>query len=290
MEIHQLRYFCAVARTGNFTRAAEQEHVSQPSLSQQILKLEDELGARLFDRLGRRARLTQSGQVFLPRAQTILKQIGDASVAVGELAGVEKGETTLGAIPTIAPYFLPPRLPGFLQSHPQVRVRIVEEITAVLLDRLRDGTVDLALLALPVAGEELLCEELLREPLYLVVPRKHWLAGRAEVALREIENEPFLLLKEGHCFRDNVISACRRDRLQPNVVFESGQFASILALVSAGLGVSVVPKMAVSRYPGCRFLPIADPRSQRRIGLIRLRNHYLTRAQNALLQYLRDSG
>src|SRR5213079_1580481 len=104
MELHQLRYFCAVAETGSFSRAAEQSNVAQPSLSQQILKLEDELGARLFDRLGRSARLTQFGQAFLPRAEAILRQLGTAKLEIQEMAGLEKGAVVIGAIPTIAPY------------------------------------------------------------------------------------------------------------------------------------------------------------------------------------------
>lgn len=287
MEIHQLRYFRAVARTGSFTRAAEQEHVSQPSLSQQVIKLEDELGTRLFDRLGRQVRLTESGRLFLPKAEAILRQIGDAKQEVQELAGGERGQVNLGAIPTIAPYFLPARLAGFLREHPAVQVNVVEEFTAVLLERLREGALDLALLALPVPGEELVALELLREPLYVVVPTRHRLAGQRSATLRQIEGEPFLLLKEGHCFRDNVLSACRRARLKMNVAFESGQFSTILAMVGAGVGVSVVPTMAVTAQPGCRFIPLADERSHRRVGVVRHRHHYLTRAQAALIEHLR---
>src|SRR5271155_2978269 len=110
MEIHQLRYFCAVARDRNFTRAAAREHVAQPSLSQQILKLEDELGAKLFDRLGRGVRLTTFGETFLPRAQAILREMGEAKSEIRQLAGTDSGSVILGVIPTIAPYFLPSRL------------------------------------------------------------------------------------------------------------------------------------------------------------------------------------
>lgn len=289
MELHQLRYFCAVASAGNFTRAAEQENVSQPSLSQQVLKLEGELGARLFERLGRRVRLTEFGAAFLQRAQTILQQVRDAKVEVSELAGAKKGEITLGVIPTVAPYFLPTRLADFAANNPQVTIRVVEDVTATLLGRLQDGAVDLALLALPVPGPHLICEELVRDRLFVVVPKKHRFASRPAVDLKELENEPFLLLKEGHCFRENVIAACRRSRLQPNVVFESGQFSSILALVGSGMGLSVIPEMAVAPISGCRFIPLVGERSWRRIGLVRLRNHYLTRAQNALAHHLRAS-
>ena len=113
MELHQLRYFCAVAHNGTFTRAAKTENVAQPSLSQQILKLEAELGAKLFDRFPRSARLTQFGRTFLFRAEAILRQVGEARTEIQEMAGTEKGRVVIGVIPTIAPYFLPPVLTGF---------------------------------------------------------------------------------------------------------------------------------------------------------------------------------
>src|SRR6202171_321624 len=127
MELHQLRYFRAVARTGNFTRAAEQEHVAQPSLSQQIRKLEDELGSRLFDRLGRSVRLTSFGETFLPRAEAILRQLADAKQEIEEMAGVERGKVVVGSIPTVAPYFLPGCLASFSRKFPDIQVSVVEE-------------------------------------------------------------------------------------------------------------------------------------------------------------------
>ena len=289
MQIHQLRYFCAVARTGNFTRAAEHEHVAQPSLSQQVLKLEDELGAKLFDRLGRTARLTQFGAAFLPRAQAILRQLGAAKVEIQEMTGSEKGRVVVGAIPTIAPYFLPERLTHFARRYPEVHVNVVEEITSVLLQNLHDSNIDLALVALPIAGEGLICEELLCEAMYVVLPQRHRLASQASVSLRQIESERFLLLKEGHCFRDNAIAACRRARMQPNVVFESGQFATILAMISAGMGISLVPAMAVEARRGCKFVPVVDTAAHRKIGIVRLKQHFSTRVERAFLEHLRQS-
>ena len=289
MEVHQLRYFCAVAETGNFTRAAEATRISQPSLSQQIQKLEDELGARLFDRLPRSARLTQFGKAFLPKAQAILRQIGEARVEIREMASVESGEVVLGAIPTIAPYLLPPLLSSFARQHASVTVSVVEEITPTLLERLHEGTIDLALLALPVAGDELISTELMQESLYVVLPEKHAFAARCSLTLDDLGDEPFLLLKEGHCFRENALQACRQSRVNPKVVFESGQFATILAMVSAGMGVSVVPQMAVTETPGCRFIKINDKRSQRRIGVVRLKYRYPTRAQRALVEHLQKT-
>jgi len=154
---------------------------------------------------------------------------------------------------------------------------------------LHEARIDLALVALPVAGDGLVCEELLSEPMYVVLPQRHRLASRASVALHQIEEERFLLLKEGHCFRDNAIAACRRARLQPNVVFESGQLATILAMVAAGMGISLVPAMAVEPRRGCKFVPVVDAAAHRRIGTVQLKQHFSTRAQRAFLEHLRQS-
>ena len=286
MQIHQLRYFCAVARTGSFTRAAQQEHLAQPSLSQQIRKLEDELGTPLFDRLGRSVRLTQPGEAFLPRAEAIIRQVGDAKLEIQEMAGAERGKLVIGAIPTIAPYFLPSCLASFARKFPSVQISVVEEVTSELLNRVQQGAVDLALLALPVPATHCVSRELFRERLYAVIPENHRLAGLAHIHLAQIANDPFLLLKEGHCFRENTLAACGRARLQPNVVFESGQFTTILAMVAAGTGVSVVPEMAVEKREGCRFLPLADDGSYRRVGIVRLKQHFRSRVHRAFVDQL----
>jgi LysR family transcriptional regulator, hydrogen peroxide-inducible genes activator len=289
MQIHQLRYFCAVARTGSFTRAAYQEHIAQPSLSQQVRKLEDELGGRLFDRLGRTIRLTQLGEAFLPRAKAILRQVSAAKSEIQELAGTERGKLVIGSIPTIAPYFLPSYLASFARNFPHIQVNVIEEVTSDLLNHLQNGTVDLAVVALPIPATHCLSQELFRERLYVVVPENHRLASQHRVRVRGIENDPFLLLKEGHCFRDNILSACGRARLRPNVVFESGQFATILAMVAAGAGVTIVPQMAIEQRAGCRFVPLADETAYRRVGIVQLKQHFRSRIHNAFLKHLQQA-
>jgi LysR family hydrogen peroxide-inducible transcriptional activator len=148
--------------------------------------------------------------------------------------------------------------------------------------------VDLALLALPVPATHCLCHELFRERLYVVVPEQHRLASHGHVHLEQIEQDPFLLLKEGHCFRENTLSVCARARVQPNVVFESGHFATILAMVAAGSGVSVVPQMAVEAREGCRFIPLSDGSAYRRVGIVQLKQHFRSRVHRAFLEHLRE--
>ncbi len=287
MELHQLRYFCAVAETGSFSRAAEQSHVSQPSLSQQIMKLEDELGARLFDRLGRSVRLTDVGKTFLPRARSVLRELEVAKGDVIERKDSISGLVTVGVIPTVAPYFLPSRLTSFSRKFPQALLSVMEEITPVLLDRLRAGAIDVAILALPIRGHEFETAPLLTERLFAALPKNHKLAKRSSLSLKDLRTEPFLLLRDGHCFRDTAVAACDRARLHPQIVFESGQFSSLLSMVGAGMGISIVPEMVIEKNSPCGYVPIADEQAARTIGTAVLRGRSLTRAHHAFLSHLR---
>ena len=288
MELNQLRYFCAIVEAGSFSRAAQRTNVSQPSLSQQILKLEEELGTRLFDRLGRSIRLTEVGQVFLPRARAVLHELEGARSDVVERKASVSGSISVGVIPTIAPYFLPPILASFSRKCPQARVSVMEEITPLLLERLRAGSMDVAIVAVPLGGRghEFQSFPLLVEKLYAVLPKQHALAKRRAISLGELEDEPFLLLRDGHCFRETAVAACKRARMNPQVIFESGQFSSILGMVSKGIGVSIVPAMALEKRPGCCFVPLADERATRTIGAIVLKGRSQTRISEAFLDYL----
>jgi LysR family hydrogen peroxide-inducible transcriptional activator len=290
MELHQLRYFCAVAEAGSFSRAAEQSHVSQPSLSQQIMKLEDELGARLFDRLGRSVRLTETGQTFLPRARAVLRELEAARGDVAEQKDSIGGSVTIGVIPTVAPYFLPQRLTGFSRKYPQVQLTVVEEITPALLELLRASKADLAILALPIRGHEFETFPLLTEPLFAALPQGDKLAKRRSLSLKDLRTQPFLLLRDGHCFRDTAVAACDRARLHPQIIFESGQFSSLLSMVGAGMGVSIVPEMAIDKKSRCRFVRLDDPAAVRTIGAVTLRGRSLSRAHHAFLSHLRASS
>ncbi len=286
MEIHQIRYMCAVAETGSFTVAAAREHVAQPSLSQQIIKLEEELGAKLFHRFRRRVRLTEYGRAFFPKAQDILRAVSLAKSELHEMTDSARGTLKIGVIPTIAPYLLPKVLPSFSKKFPEVDIAITEDITPILLQKLEETALDVAIVALPVQGTVLVRQEILRERLFLVASSNHALCRNGSACLKDLVTEPFLLLKEGHCFRDTAIAACKRVKVTPNVVFESGHFSTILGMVAAGMGISIVPEMAVEQRHGCKFIPIEDERAVRRIGVVRLQSHFRSRPQREFLEHL----
>ena len=290
MEVHQLRYFCAVAETASFTRAAEQEKVAQPSLSQQIMKLEKELGGRLFDRLGRTVRLTSMGQIFLPRARAILNELKAAREEAAESQISLSGPVCVGAIPTIAPYFLPAQIASFSRKYPQASITVVEDITARLVDSVRASHVDLAVMAFPMRAHDLEFFPLCTERLFAILPKNHRLSKKRTLLLDELREEPFLLLRDDHCFRETSMEMCKRARLLPRIVFETGQFSSILGMVGAGLGISIVPEMALEHRPDCSFVLIADDRASRTVGVVTLKGRFLTRVQRAFLAHLRSQA
>jgi LysR family hydrogen peroxide-inducible transcriptional activator len=293
MEIHQFRYFLAVARLRSFTRAAEHEHVAQPSLSQQIRKLEDELGARLFNRLGRSITLTSFGQRFEQRARRVLAELEGARQEMDEMLGLHRGSVNLGAIPTLAPYLLPAVLASFGRAYPGIAVSMREGLTASLLAEVAAGELDLALLRLPVPGAEFVSESLVKEGMLLALPPRHRLSRRPsrQVTLDDLAEERFLLLKDGHCFREDVLQICKRCRVNPNVVFEGGQFDTLVAMVAAGAGVTLLPEMARRHYQhaGVGLVDFAPPRPTRTIGLVRAKDHFVTPAARAFIEHLRKS-
>lgn len=283
MEFHQLRYACAVAETGSFSRAAERCQIAQPSLSQQVLKLEEDLGAKLFDRLGRGVRLTEAGRAFMPHARSILEQMEVARLTVADKNADLRGSVRVGVIPTIAPYLIPRYTATFTRKYPDAKLRIVEGITPVLVESLRNLSIDLAILALPLRHKDMEFFSIRTEPLFAVLPKDHPCATAESIALKELRHESFVMLRDGHCFRDLSIGACTRANITPHIKFESDQFSSVLGMVAAGVGISLVPEMAVDRNADCCYVRLSDTRATRTIVAAVLRGRSFNRVQQAFL-------
>jgi LysR family hydrogen peroxide-inducible transcriptional activator len=283
MEVHQLRYVCAIADTGSFSRAAERCQITQPSLSQQVLKLEEELGAKLFDRLGRSIRLTAVGRAFIPRARAILEQMEAARSSAADQNTDLTGTVAVGVIPTVAPYLIPGHAARFAKRFPDAKLRIVEDTTAVLVEGLRDLSIDVAILALPLRHKDLDLFPIRTEPLFAAVSKHHPRASAKSLALKDLRGEFFVLLRDGHCFRDLSIDTCTRARFTPNIAFESGQFSSLLGMVAAGVGVSLVPEMAIDRNVSCRYVRLSDVQATRTIVTATLHGRSFNRIQQAFV-------
>jgi LysR family hydrogen peroxide-inducible transcriptional activator len=270
MEIHQLRYFVAVAEEGSFSRAAAKVRVAQPSLSQQIRKLEAEIGQPLFDRLPRSVVLTEAGRCLLEYAQQILASIGDARRCVDELKGKIAGDVAVGAIPTIAPYVLPELVVTFQKHYPDVTLHIVEDVTASITRRIEAGELDVALASTCQRSPTLRVERLGNEPLLALVPEGHPLAKQSMITLDDLKSQRFLLLHEMHCLSQQVHHLLDSRRLHPEVALAGSQLSTIANMVAADIGVSIVPQMMVRHHatPGCVTLQFAPPVPERELNLL----------------------
>jgi LysR family transcriptional regulator, hydrogen peroxide-inducible genes activator len=287
MEVHQLRYVCAIADTGNFSRAAERCQITQPSLSQQVLKLEEDLGAKLFDRLGRSVRLTDAGRAFVHHARAILEHMEVARSSVADKNADLRGSVAVGVIPTVAPYLMPGCTAAFAKKYPDAKLRIVEETTLVLVEGLRDLSIDVAILALPLRHKDLELIPIRTEPLFAVLKKDHPRASAKSLALKDLRGESFVMLRDGHCFRDLSIATCTRARVTPNIAFESGQFSSLLGMVAAGVGVSLIPEMAIDRNVGCRYVRLSDAQATRTIVGAVVHGRSFNRVQQAFVSEIR---
>ena len=283
MEVHQLRYVCAIADTGNFSRAAERCKIAQPSLSQQVQKLEDDLGVKLFDRLGRSIRLTEAGRAFIPRARAILEQMDAARTSAADKNADLRGSVTVGVIPTVAPYRMPGYAASFAKKFPDAKLRIIEDTTSVLVQGLRDLSIDVAILALPLRHKDLELFPIRTEPLFAVLRKNHPRARAKSLALKDLRGESFVMLRDGHCFRDLSLDTCTRARVTPNIAFESGQFSSLLGMVATGIGVSLIPEMAIDRNVNCRYVRLSDAQATRTIVAAVVRGRSFNRVQQAFL-------
>jgi LysR family transcriptional regulator, hydrogen peroxide-inducible genes activator len=289
MELHQLRYFVAVAQAGNFSRAAERCHVSQPSLSQQILKLERRLGQPLFRRLGRRAVLTDAGRMLLDRAMSILADVEDAErrLRAGDQAG--SGRLAIGAIPTIAPFLLPPTLEGFVRACPNVELIIREDVTEHLLAAVVEGELDLAIAALPISDERLEAEALLTEVLLVALAPGHPLTRRRRITIQDLAAERFILLNEMHCLGEQVLNFCRANECQPQIACRSAQVATLQSLIALKQGVSLLPDMArrADKSRALVYRSLAKEPPRRTIAVISHKHHYHSPMAERFLAELR---
>jgi LysR family hydrogen peroxide-inducible transcriptional activator len=287
MELHQLRYVVAVARTGNFSRAAEQCHVAQPSLSQQIQKLEDELGEKLFDRLKREVKLTAHGEAFLRRAVTILNEVEMAQREVSDARQLLRGTIAVGILPTIAPYLLPALMQEFSEAYPGVEVVIQEDTTAQLLKQLLACEIDFAIASNIASDPRIEVRGLFSEELLVALPAQHKLARKRQLAPSDLEQERFIVMKEGHCLGDQVVGFCERRDLRTSVSFRSAQLETIQAMVCAGTGISLIPEMA-AKTPGAHrpvFKPLR-PSPKRPINALWLKQRPPGRAAQEFLRML----
>jgi len=289
MEFRQLTYFVAVAQKLNFSRAADELSITQPGVSQQIRALENELGVQLFDRVGRRVTLTRAGEVLLPHAYHLLAAAETARIEVRELSQLTRGTAGLGAPPTVSSHILPSRLTRFRRRYPGLEVTLREAGTESLLRYVEDSQLDLAIVVsdnLPAVVDS---APLLTEKYVLAVGLLHPLSKQSSVALADLAGEAFILFPEGYKLREVTLTACKRAGFEPKVALDGGAMQSALEFVAAGLGVALVPQLALEGAKSIRGLSIADQDLRRQLGLVWRRDRHLSAAARALRDFLLDT-
>ena len=290
MELDQLRYFLQVAERENFTRAAEELTISQPALSRSIQKMEDELGQPVFERKARSVSLTEAGVLLRSRAQQVLTILEDTKAEITDDG--ESGRIRIGAIPTIAPYFLPTILRDFSLDFPGATVVVQEHTTDVLLKACTQGELDLAIIAFPGPAKYLEVEELFEEELLLVLSPDHPLVKKQAIRLSDIEPLPFVLLDEAHCLSDNIVTFCRQQSVQPVAVERTSQLTMVQELVSLSHGVSMIPEMARVRDQSDRrvYRSLSGKKPTRKINAIWNPYRFQSRLLEAFRERLRQIG
>lgn len=288
MNLRDLRYLVAVAEHKHFGRAAAACHVSQPTLSQQLKKLEHYLGATLIERDSHRVMLTPIGQEIATRAKRVMHE-ADALVQLARAATDPlQGDFRLGAFPTLAPYYLPRVLPALRKRFNKLRLFLVEDKTPQLLQQLSRGDLDAALLALPINEEALDVIPLFREPFYLVVPKSHALARRAHVQQSDLVGQSLLLLEDGHCLREQALDVCTRAGAGETAEFRASSLETLREMVAGGIGITLMPAMATRKDDrAVRYLPFDDAPPTREIGLVFRRSTPRRATMSALAQVLR---
>jgi LysR family hydrogen peroxide-inducible transcriptional activator len=272
MNLRDLRYLVALADHRHFGRAAEACFVSQPTLSTQIRKLEEELGVTLVERAPRKVMLTPAGRDIADRARRIVADVEQMKEAARRSQDPEAGTVRLGIFPTLGPYLLPHVVQRIRARFPRLELLLVEEKSPEILARLRSGKLDAGLLALPLHDDQLHAEFLFEEPFLLAVPRGHALAGREHLRMQDLRDERLLLLEDGHCLRDQALDVCELAGATENAGFQATSLETLRQMVAADVGVTLLPALAVRPpvppSPDISLLEFEGRTPSRRIAMV----------------------
>ncbi|MGJ8660870.1 MAG: LysR substrate-binding domain-containing protein [Bacteroidota bacterium] len=247
MTLQQLEYLLALDDHRHFVKAAESCFVTQPTLTMQLKKLEDEIGLQLFDRQKKPLRPTEAGEQIIRKARQILGEVGDLKAFVNHETEDFDGEFTLAVIPTLAPYLLPIFLPSFIREFPTTKLIIQEMQTAQILDALQKGNLDMGLLVTPLEEKHIREIPLFHESFYLYLPKNHKLQKESKINSKMLDSEAMLFLEEGHCFREQALSICSRRNKKniPAFEYRSGSIETLKSLVREDLGYTLVPELSI---------------------------------------------
>jgi LysR family hydrogen peroxide-inducible transcriptional activator len=292
MEFRQLLYAVHIYNDKNFSRAAEKLHIAQPSLSQQLAKLEKELGVPLFHRTTNSVEPTHAGEVFVQKAQHILDLVQQLKSEMNDISNLRKGKLVVGTLPLTGAHILPLVLPEFAKRHPGIEIALVEDSSANLEQFTSSGAVDFSLLSLPIEEPTLDYRPFVTEEICLAVPESHPLADVQDpLPVRTLANESFIVLKKGQGFRQITQDICAEAGFSPKIVFESSNMETVQSLVAAGMGIALVPNMIAQSKKG-RYTPVfkklTDPVPSRTLVVAERRGRYFTKAAEAFIDTLME--
>lgn len=272
MNLRDLKYLVALADHKHFGRAAAACFISQPTLSTQIKKLEEELGTALVERAPRRIMLTPAGRDAAERARRIVADVDEMKEAARRSRNPEAGAVRLGIFPTLGPYLLPHVVPRVRDRFPQLELLLIEEKTEVILRQLREGRLDAGILALPLHDDQLHVQALFEEPFVLAVPRSHALAAGGELSMQDLAHESLLLLEDGHCLRDQALDVCHLAGAGEKTGFRATSLETLRQMVAANVGITLLPVLAVkppvATSRDVYLRPFRDPAPSRRIAMV----------------------
>ncbi len=269
MNLRDLQYLVAVADLNNFSKAADACHVSQPTLSNQIKKLEEFLGVTVFERTNKRVMLTEHGASLILHARRILNEVDKIKDIAEHAHDPLSGKFRLGAFPTLSTYVFPKLVPQVKKAMPNVKLILMEEKTAALIEKLRQGAIDAALLALPIEDDYLHAEPLFDDAFYLAVATEHPLAKAKKVTQGELARHSLLLLEEGHCLRDQALEVCTFAGVSEDQDVRATGLETLRQMVKAGTGITIMPEIAVQKNEaGMVYVPFAEPVPRRTIALV----------------------
>jgi LysR family transcriptional regulator, hydrogen peroxide-inducible genes activator len=272
MNIRAIQYLVTLAEIRHFSRAAERCHVSQPTLSTQIRKLEEELGVQLVERNPRQVMLTPVGEEIVERARTVLSEVEAMRSIARRSRDPHSGTVRIGIFPTLAPYLLPHVIPVIRKQFPRLTLRLFEEKTEDVLEMLDQGRLDAGLLALPIHHDGLYVRELFEEPFVLALPEHHPLGSKRQIRMNDLENQELLLLEDGHCLRDQALEVCQLAGAHEQLDFHATSMETLRQMVAANTGITLMPALAVSppvaHTDNLITRPFEQPGPSRRIAMV----------------------
>ncbi|MUG44622.1 LysR family transcriptional regulator [Paenibacillus woosongensis] len=297
MELRQLLYTLKIAEERNFSRAADKLHIAQPSLSQQLSKLEQELGVKLFQRNTSTVELTHAGASFIKHARKIMDAVEQLRQEMDDISQLRAGRVVIGSMPITGSHLLPYVLPAFKEAYPDIQVTLLEDTSLNLEKLTAGGGTDLSLLSLPLQEPSLTYETIGEEKIDLAIPPNHYLADPGNrppggVALEQLSGESFIVLKKGQGFRKIMIDLCRSAGFDPDIVFESNNIETVQSLVAAGMGITLVPRF-IARAKRSElipvYVPLAEPVPSRTLVIAYRKGRYLSKAAEAFIDTFRTT-